>query len=188
MGLSCEIFHYWRKLGGCERSDTPIVASTPKRRRIGRFDSYTPLNASRDAITQEACNLELVYLPQPMQTPPSINHTKNVGIIKTVDTLPRSAWRFTVLLKSFVLGLLLVSFNTVKKDKVVDEKMGEKAINVDAVLHREDKVVEEDKLRRPNLKLKLKPNKSKSKGSPSLMLKSEAISYHCRRIRWWSKL
>jgi len=37
-----------------------------KRKRMDRYDVYTSLNASRDAIIQEAYNFELVRLPQPV--------------------------------------------------------------------------------------------------------------------------
>jgi len=43
---------------------------------MGRYDAYTPLNASRDAIIQEAYNLELVLLPQPLQSPLNADPTK----------------------------------------------------------------------------------------------------------------
>jgi len=34
-----------------------------KRKRSGKFKNYTPLNAKKEVVFQEACNLELVQLP-----------------------------------------------------------------------------------------------------------------------------
>jgi len=34
-----------------------------KQKRSGKFDSYNPLNASREIVLKEACNLELDRLP-----------------------------------------------------------------------------------------------------------------------------
>jgi len=39
---------------------TPFVALSARKKRMGKFKAYAPLNASRNVILQEACNLELI--------------------------------------------------------------------------------------------------------------------------------
>jgi len=58
------------------RAEAPSVPTGVKRKKVGRYDAYTPLNANRDAIIQEAYNLELVRLAQPLQSLPNANPTK----------------------------------------------------------------------------------------------------------------
>jgi len=59
-----------------KRAEAPSTLTRAKRKRVSRYDAYTPLNASRDTIIQEAYNLELVCLPQPFQSPPNVDPTK----------------------------------------------------------------------------------------------------------------
>jgi len=56
-----------------------------KRVKPGRYDRYTPLNATREAVLQEACSLELICLPHSRRTHPSAdptlrcNYHQNIG-------------------------------------------------------------------------------------------------------------
>jgi len=58
------------------RTKMPMMTSIPKRKRLNKFNYYTSLNANRNVVIQEAYNLELVRMSQPMQTSPSANHSK----------------------------------------------------------------------------------------------------------------
>jgi len=46
-----------------------------KRVRPGKYDCYTPLNATRETVLQEACNLELIRLPRPGRPQPGADPT-----------------------------------------------------------------------------------------------------------------
>ena len=44
-----------------------------KKLRLGRYDCYTPLNATREAMLQKACNFELIHLPLPGRPQPGVD-------------------------------------------------------------------------------------------------------------------
>lgn len=95
------------------------------KKRPNKFESYTPLNTSRDTVLQEACNLELVYyqywhLLLQMRTQQS-----GVVITRTSITPLRTVrWYMTSLKNWFVLEHWDASvriFNRVKDEVVVAE-------------------------------------------------------------------
>jgi len=46
-----------------------------KRVRSSKYDRYTPLNATRETVLQEACSLELICLPRPGRPQPGADPT-----------------------------------------------------------------------------------------------------------------
>ena len=129
------------------RTETPMITTALKRKRIGRFDSYTPLNASRDVVIQEAYNLELVRLLQPMESPPSIDPTKRCWNHQNYDRTTEECIKVCNVIEELDQDLLIASFNKAKAAEVTrDEETTEEAEDEDKANHQEvDKVATEEK-------------------------------------------
>lgn len=77
------------------RIEVPVITSRLKRKRVGRYDTYTPLNASRDIVIQEAYGVGLL----------TTTYTKSSlcrsNIIKILVTLPKNVLRYVTSLKTW---------------------------------------------------------------------------------------
>jgi len=81
-----------------------------KRIKPGRYDRYTPLNATRETILQEACSLELIRLPRLGRPQPEADPTLRCNYHQSIRHNTEECTKVRDLIEELIQSGALASF------------------------------------------------------------------------------